>query len=259
MTERLLPSLRTVDGSFNFRDIGGIETSDGHIVRSSRIYRSGMMVHITDDGWGTLAALNVCAIVDLRTTHERTASPTRWYLMGTPDYWCRNYDDSAGDIGRLMRRPDFTAAESHDAMLMSYRALAFEQADSYRELFRRIGEGKLPLIFNCSAGKDRTGVATALLLTLLGVSRESILREYELTNELLSKDMDRLVERGVFTRWRADAAFMPLVRAEAVYLATMFTAIEELCGSIDGYFRETLGLDQPLIDAIRHAMREPKR
>jgi protein-tyrosine phosphatase len=248
-----------IDGSFNFRDIGGHQTDDGHIVRSSRVFRSGMMVHITEAGFAELADLDVRVICDLRTTLERNASPTQWQNMRVSDYWSRHYDDSAGDIGKLMQRPDFSAAESREAMFASYRVLALEQADSYRELFRRIAEGQLPLIFNCSAGKDRTGVATALLLTLLGVPRATILHEYAMTNEQLARDSRRLVERGVFMQWRDDEAFLPLVRAEPEYLSTMFAAIEKAFGSVDGYFTDELGLNRQSIEAIRREMREANR
>jgi protein-tyrosine phosphatase len=251
--------MAAIDGGFNFRDIGGHETIHGKLVRRRRIYRSGMMVHVTEEGCAQIAGLGVRGIFDLRTTRERGEAPTRWRSMGAIDYWFRDYDDIGGDITRVMGRPDFTAREARDAMFASYRTLAFNQADSYRELFHRIAGGHLPIVFNCSAGKDRTGVATALLYTLLGVPRATILRDYALTNETLARDTARLIEKGVFQKWRVDEAFAPLVLADPEYLSVMFDTVEKKCGTMDNFMEDKLGIDQGDVDAIRKEMLGPSR
>lgn len=251
--------LAAVDGSFNFRDIGGHETNNGALVRRGRIYRSGMMVHLTEEGCAQVAGLGVRAIVDFRTTRERDEAPTRWQAMGTVDYWFREYDDSGGDIGRLMGRSNFTAGEARDAMFASYKVLALEQADAYRELFHRIARGHLPMVFNCTAGKDRTGVATALLFTLLGVPRATILHDYALTNEALAADAARLLQRGVFKKWRDDENFVPLVRADPEYLSVMFETVEKGHGTVDDFIEHELGVDHRDANAIRNEMLEPSR
>jgi protein-tyrosine phosphatase len=251
--------LAAIDGSFNFRDIGGRETSNGEVVRWRRIYRSGMMVHLTEEGCAQIAGLGVRGIFDLRTTRERGEAPTRWQAMGAVDYWFRDYDDIGADISRVMGRSSFTAGEARDAMFASYQTLAFVQADAYRELFHRIARGHVPIVFNCSAGKDRTGVATALLYTLLGVPRETILHDYALTNEVLAQDTARLIERGVFKKWRDDEAFTPLVQADPAYLSAMFEAVEKKCGTINDFMEEELDIDQRDVDAIRQEMLEPMR
>jgi protein-tyrosine phosphatase len=251
--------LAAIDGSFNFRDIGGHKTNNGEVVRRGRIYRSGMMVHLTEEGCAQVAGLGVRGIVDFRTTRERGDAPTRWQAMGPVEYWFRDYDDSGGDIGRIMGRSNFTAREARDAMFASYQMLAFEQADAYRELFHRIARGHLPMVFNCSAGKDRTGVATALLYTLLGVPRATILHDYALTNEALAADMQRLVQRGVIKKWREDESFAPLVRADPAYLSEMFEAVEKKRGTINDFMEHELGIGQRDADSIRNEMLEPSR
>jgi len=250
--------LVAADGRFNFRDMGGYPTDDGRVVRWGRAYRSGMMVHLTAAGHASLAGLGIRAICDFRTTTERNDAPTSWQAMGASDYWCRDYTDSGGDIRRLLLRgADHTAEEARAAMIGNYRTLAFEQADAYRELFRRIAENHLPVIFNCSAGKDRTGVAAALLLTLLGVPRATVTHDYLLTNEVMARDAALLIGRGLLKTWRGDAAVAPLVRAETDYLSAMFEAVETECGSVDNFLVRELGIDRERRDAIKHAMLEP--
>jgi hypothetical protein len=148
--------LVTAEGRFNFRDIGGYKTEDGRITRWGRVYRSGMMAHFTDAGHAAISKLGIRLICDLRTTREREEAPTRWQDAGVADYWARDYDLSRGELSRMMESEDNAADEVRNAMIGNYRKLAFEQAESYRHLFARLAEGHLPLVFNCSAGKDRT-------------------------------------------------------------------------------------------------------
>jgi protein-tyrosine phosphatase len=248
-----------IDGAFNFRDIGGYATETGHVVRRGRIFRSGMMVHFSESGCAQLARLGVQVICDFRTTAERAHAPTRWQAMGAAEYWSRDYETSSAEIDRLMRGADFTAAEARRIMIDNYRVLAFEQAPSYRELLLRIARGQLPIVFNCTAGKDRTGVATAILFSLLGVPRTTILEDYAYTDEALARDKETLVKRGVFKAWREDEAFTPLLRADPEYLSTMFDAVEEKFGSMLEFIERDLKLDRQQMAAIRNQMLEPAR
>jgi len=239
------------DGGFNFRDVGGHKARDGRTMRRGRIYRSGMMVHLTDEDHVLLEGLGIRVICDLRTTREQLRDPTRWQSIRGVDYWARAYETSHGDIGRLMQQGAFSAEEAREAMKGNYREMPFEQADSYREMFYRIAQGHLPLVFNCSVGKDRTGIAATLLYKLLDIPQDIILHEYTLTNEFLARDSNRLTERGVFKPWPTDAHFQPLIRAEPDYLQTMFETIEDRCGSLERYFSDIIGVDARRADEIR--------
>jgi protein-tyrosine phosphatase len=231
--------------------MGGHETKDGRTMRRGQVYRSGMMVHLTEADHVLLEGLGVRVICDLRTTREQRRDPTRWQNIRGADYWSRDYESSHGDIGRLMERGTFSAEEAREAMLGNYREMPFEQAESYREMFRRLAQGHVPLVFNCSVGKDRTGIAAALLYKLLDIPLDIILHEYTLTNEFLARDSDRLAERGVFKKWPTHDYFMPLIRAEPDYLMTMFKTVDERCGSLDRYFQDLLGVDSRRADDIR--------
>ena len=245
-----------IDGRFNFRDLGGYETEDGHRVRWRRVYRSGVMTHIGDQGGAHLAEMGIRVICDFRTTRERERAPTPWRTLGAADYWCRDYDHSDGEIQRFMATSDRTPENAREVMLESYRHLPFEQADAYRELYRRLAEGHVPLVFNCSVGKDRTGIAAALLLTLLGVPRRVIREDYALTNSVVARDSKTLMERGHLQHWNFEPAFLPLLQADPDYLDAMFAAIGKECGTVEGYLRD-LGIHAQHCDAIRQELLEP--
>jgi protein-tyrosine phosphatase len=113
--------------------------------------------------------LGIRLVIDFRATHERECWPSR----GVFPTWARDYDTSNADLGRMLRNPATTVDKCRATMVRTYRDLPEEQAESYTELFHRIAAGDLPILFHCAVGKDRTGVAAALLLALLGVSRDN--------------------------------------------------------------------------------------
>ena len=216
------------------------------------LFRSGFMSKISADDSATLRALGIDTICDLRANGERAERPTQWHEGSATELWARDHHFSTGAIAALIERTDVVASQTRDSMIEVYRELPWKQAESLRELFGRIA-GRLPLLFNCSAGKDRTGIASALLLTLLGVPRATIVQDYLLTNQA----MDGLVafmadspRYRVFVEARREQA-MPLLRAEPDYLATSFVAIQERHGSVDGYLREVIGLSAGDFDTIR--------
>ena len=237
--------LVALEGGHNFRDLGGYRTSDGRRLRWGRLFRSGLMSEFTADGLEQIRRLGIRFICDLRSNPERASRPTRWPDPEAVNRWWRDHEGSTGDMVRALSLPDASAESMRELMLQAYRTLPYEQSDSYRELFRNIAEGELPLVFHCSAGKDRTGIAAALLLSALGVSRETVIEDYLLT-ESVFEGTRRLVETD-HTAHRFSQVdpviWEPLIRAEHAYLDAMFGALEQRHGSVDGYLLEILGVD----------------
>ena len=242
-----------LEGGHNFRDIGGYRGADGRMVARGLVYRSGTLSELTDRDHEVMDALGLVLICDFRSTRERERRPSRLPQAASYEIWARDHPMSAGDLTEAMRHPYATPERSKALMVEAYRDLAYEQAPADRERFRRIAAGPLPLVFHCAAGKDRTGIAAALLLDLLGVARADVLADYAITDrffargcELVAKDPfgDRLA--GIDPRiWE------PMMRADPAYLAAMFETVEVRHGSGEGFIREKLGLDSALIDAIR--------
>jgi protein-tyrosine phosphatase len=246
---RILP----IETGHNFRDIGGYTAADGRRVKWRKIYRSGYMSHIAGDDIAQLQALDIDTICDFRTNSERKHRPTLWHSDSKTELWARDYDFSSGAFFDVADRSMLSASQMRSAMILLYEHLPFAQAQSYREMFARIATGRVPLLFNCSAGKDRTGVAAALLLSLLGVDYDVIEQDYMLTNERMDGLIAFMEKEPKYSKYvterKADA--MPLLRAETEYLSTSFKAIETKHGSVEAYIQNELGLSHGDIAAVK--------
>jgi protein-tyrosine phosphatase len=172
--ERLLP----LAGGRNFRDLGGYRTSDGRQVRWGRIYRSGVMSGLTAGDMGYLRSLGVAVICDLRSVRERTSQPNPFLKGGGPQVVAFDYD-LASSLDRL------TQAQTRDDAVAAFAAAYVDFLDrltpQYADMFARLVAAEGPLAMNCSAGKDRTGMGSALVLSVLGVPRETVVADYALT------------------------------------------------------------------------------
>jgi protein-tyrosine phosphatase len=238
------PRMVPISSGHNFRDMGGYSAADGKHVRWGMLFRAGYMSDVAGEDAATLQALGIVSICDLRANGERDLRPTAWHEPTITELWVRDHDVSAGELHKLMESGTVNAETMRAAMVDLYRALPFVQADSYREMFARLKAGRVPLLFNCSAGKDRTGVAAALILAALGVSRDLILEDYLLTNATIDNLAKFLASDGRYSDMvsnrREDA--LPLLRAEAEYLVASFEVIEARHGSVDAYLAEILGV-----------------
>ncbi|CAN7573088.1 tyrosine-protein phosphatase [Phenylobacterium sp. LjRoot225] len=173
VAERLLP----LQGGRNFRDLGGYRSADGRQVRWGRIYRSGVMSGLTLADMSYLSGLGVEVICDLRSVQERTSQPNPFQKAEAPRVVGTDYDMMSFD--GLHRAT--TRAEAVDAFAASYVQFTEILAPQYTDLFARLVRRETPLAFNCSAGKDRTGMGAALILSVLGVPRETVVADYRLT------------------------------------------------------------------------------
>nr|WP_218036593.1 tyrosine-protein phosphatase [Sphingobium sp. EM0848] len=238
--------------AFNLRDFGGYATAEGRCVKRGVLYRSGTMALLTDADAEQLRSFGIKAICDFRRGNERTAEPTHWHGAEV-DYFCRDYTESSGLLGEILKRDGATAEDMRATMIALYRDIPVDHAESYRAMFARIAEGRVPLLINCSAGKDRTGVGAALVLAALGVPRATIVQDYLLTNdhadwEWLLAQRNTLVAR--MRQARAET-LRPLLVADAAYLDSLFAALDERHGGVDGYLADVLGVDAAARDAMR--------
>jgi protein-tyrosine phosphatase len=254
MPERLVP----LEGGFNFRDLGGYATVDGRSVRRGRLYRSGSLSGLTEADCAQVAGLGLRTVCDLRTNSEREREPNLWVTAMPIAHWTRDYDMSFGELRRVMaERPD--AAQARQAMVNLYRELPFEQAPAYSELFRRIAAGEVPMVFHCSAGKDRAGTAAALILSALGVPRETVVADYLLSDQFARPRLE-MRQREALKDNPAAALSADTLRvvlgAEESFLAAAFSAIEARHGSLEAYLAHELGVDAPMLQQIQDLLLE---
>jgi protein-tyrosine phosphatase len=237
-------------GAFNLRDFGGYATAEGGTVRWGMLYRSGLMSHLTEEDARQLRALGIRAICDFRRGNERAAQSTRWH--GTEiDYYCRDYEELTGQLGAMMMLGETSAESVRQAMIALYCDIPLHHAPAYRAMFETLLSGRVPLIINCSAGKDRTGVGAALVVAALGVPRDLIVGDYLLTNDHANWDlMLRHLEPSRRERMQ-QPVMAPLLAADAAYLESFFGFVDRNCGGIEGYLAGELDVDASARDALR--------
>jgi protein-tyrosine phosphatase len=168
-----------------------------------------------------------------------------------------------------LRQAMQTASGGEDirtAMLGFYEELPYDHAESYQFLFEELLAGNVPLVFNCAAGKDRTGVAAALVLGALGVPRDHILEDYSLTERLV--DFEALVMQGdasdQTTGFNAIRALpreirAPVLRSDPDYLASALDAIDRREGSLDDFLARQFGVGLGEREALRELLLEPQQ
>ena len=244
-------------GAFNFRDFGGYATADGGTVRRGLLFRSGTMAFVDDADRAALHALGIASICDLRRTDERAHEPTAWHEGTAADYWSRDHAHAAGALGEAIRDPSVDLDTIRQVMIAAYRHIPVDQAEAYREILERLASGRVPLLLNCAAGKDRTGVAVAVVLTLLGVPRETVVADYILTGEA---DFGMILDRagGAIRKLKTQAphALPALLAADRAYLQSFFDWADAEHGGVAGY-AGSIGIDADAIAAMRERLVDP--
>jgi protein-tyrosine phosphatase len=184
IAERLLP----LEGGRNFRDLGGYVGAGGKSTRWGKIYRSGVMTNLTADDLAYLSALGVATICDLRSLDERGSEPAPFAADGPTKVTSFDYDmgQSMASIGALMRATN--REEAVAAFSAGYVQMADFLAPHFTDMFAKLVNGQTPLAMNCSAGKDRTGMAAAMVLSVLGVDRDAVIADYALSETYVPPD-----------------------------------------------------------------------
>lgn len=244
--------------AFNLRDFGGYPTADGRTIRRGMLYRSGTMALLTPEDSAQLQALGIRAICDFRRPAERISEPTSWH-DATVDYYCRDYSGATGVLVDMLHEGRVTAEDMRTAMLTVYHEIATEHAEAYRAMFAQMLAGHLPILINCSAGKDRTGAGAAMVLAALGVSREVIIEDYLLTNSHADWTWRLAQGESHLSRLKQARADLlkPLLIADAAYLEALFEHFDRLHGGVDGYLRDVLGVGVAEQAALREALLVP--
>ncbi|HYP57995.1 MAG TPA: tyrosine-protein phosphatase [Beijerinckia sp.] len=246
-------------GAANFRDLGGILTVDGRRIRSGMIYRSNSFSRLTEEDIAVVERLGLKTIIDLRTYAERSRSPSRWIndLVNVV---------SSGKLDtEMMLAPIFEAGDGDEVEWRRRFSEFFAQipdlyADEFAAMFGALAEGKTPLLVNCSAGKDRTGVAALLILLAVGVDREVAIADYLLSEERLQND-PAFVEMLSATVHDGFSRLPPYARA--VMLGThrqhadaVIGTIGANYGSVEGYLIRRLGFSSEALLLMRERLTE---
>ncbi len=247
-----------VEGPENVRELGGWPAADGRRVRHGLFYRSGALCEIRSPADKALfAGLGIRVICDLRSSMEREALPdpevpgiVRHDISAILDEAGREINYDPREFARST--PAQLSAVAH-SMGSIYARLPFGN-EAYRAMFREIQNRRLPLLFHCSAGKDRTGVAAALILLALGASRGTAAEDFMLTNQCRPRETARLAQR-MAAQLAADPGFAPYMQAiGGVLQKNLDAALDAILaryGSFEAYFAAEYGLNADALARLR--------
>jgi len=228
--------------SLNFRDLGGLPAEEG-CIRSGVLYRSEGPRNFTPAQLETLQGMGFRSIVDLRSAREREEAPHDWH---GPDCRWLGLDVNAdlrvfGHDGRerLILGPEPEIAIT--TMAETYREVVGALLPHWPIIAGTLLDGEVPMMLNCTAGKDRTGIAAALVLTALGVPYETVRADFLLSNGAPGMNTLGGSLPSALSRLPADVT-APLIGVEGVYLDTAFAALRQDYGSVDAYLQKELGV-----------------
>jgi protein-tyrosine phosphatase len=224
----------SLSGASNFRDLGGYPTSDGRSVRWRQIFRSNHLGHLTDDDVAVVRGLGVRRAFDFRGREERTAALCR---VAEIDVHSLPVEPTVVAALRAIAATGTRLSTDHAVEVMrdSYRNYVQQNTPRFRSLFAHLVDDRTPLVIHCTAGKDRTGFACALILHTLGVPDAMISDDYLLTNRFYRRD-------PVASTDLPDVVKEVLGTVRASFLAAAFEAIDADYGNLETYLREGLGL-----------------
>lgn len=242
--------VQPLEGVHNFRDYGGYRASAG-MLRRGLLYRSGQHAGASATDLDRIHALDLRTVVDLRGDAERAAAP----CVRHPEFGAEVLF-APGETAGIELAPHeeagigiATADEARAAMTRLYQNMPFRPVlvKSLRLYMAALADGDGASLVHCLAGKDRTGLAVAVVHDLLGVHPDDIMADYLLTNSA-GNQRARIesAAEGIRQRYGAamsDDAIVTLMSVEAAYLDTAMAAIRERHGSVADYARDVLGAD----------------
>jgi protein-tyrosine phosphatase len=221
-------------GASNFRDLGGYPGKDGRIVRWRQIFRSNHLGHLTEADAAVLRSLGVKSAFDFRGMEERASA-----LCGIREIEVHSLPVEPTVVAslRAIMNTGTPLSQDHalEVMRESYRNYVQQNTPRFRALFAHLLEDRAPLVIHCTAGKDRTGFACALILHVLGVANEVISEDYLLTNRFYRRDPSASNDLPEDVR-------QVLASVQPPFLAAAFEAIDADFGDLENYFVDGLGI-----------------
>lgn len=240
----------------NFRDIGGYVTKSGKMVKWDKAFRSGAMPLLSDSDYALLGQLGIGNVVDFRSLEEREVAPDQ-------------IDDRTGalflanDYSLKPLMANFAKGGGENV----YKGMEKMLAPQYRAMFKRLIANEGAVLYHCSAGQDRTGIATALLYDVLGVDRDTIVKDYHLSTALRRPQYempkidprdypDNPIVQYYFQRSeeQRDKAEPLFTKSGASHIVQFFAYIDSEYGGSEGYLKKELGFTDAEIETLRANM-----
>ncbi|MBR2256865.1 MAG: tyrosine-protein phosphatase [Blautia sp.] len=255
---------------WNARELGGYEGADGLIIGGGRLWRSGELSEISAEDKELLQKKGLATIIDLRTTWEAMAEPdgklggvrnrlVERYLSKHMESDFENYYPFSPGMKYKTHSLNLLAAMGEDAAgfferkytddyLFSDTALA-----GYRRVFNLLLSSKYPILIHSGMGKDRTGIVCALILSVLGVERETVIEDYMLSNDYLLEYIEQELIEAQEETGNTDSLgdIFTLCTVDRSWIENAFDAIDTDYGSMENFFHQAMNLTDEEIDELR--------
>ncbi len=232
-----------VDGASNLRDLGGLPTSEGGRIRRGKLYRSARLSGVTERGRAQLKALGIAVVCDFRGVTESASAPSAIGGVVGRIHPLPIEPTLKAHTGALFGTGVTEGAKTRDVMVDIYRVFGSRRIGAFGDLIGLLVDDETPLLFHCTAGKDRTGFSAAIILRLLGVHMDDIMHDYLLTN-------DHWKGTGLLDHL-PDEARKAIEMVDQAYLEAAFESVDATYGSFDSYAEKVLRLDNDAIDRLR--------
>lgn len=239
-----------LNGGVNFRDIGGYPTKDGKTVKWGKIYRGAELANLTLTDIVELEKRKVHNILDFRGPSEVEAAPDKLpknaILISLPAG-----SETVGDKMQMLKM--MTSSKNADSLLLPFYANTEPFEKRYKPMFQALlnSNSDSALLFHCSAGKDRTGIAAALILTVLGVDEKKVMEDYLASDYYRQSDNLRM-KKMLVNMYKMDENVVDgIMGTRPQYLQATFNAIITQYGSMDSFFKTAMGLKKKDIKKLK--------
>ena len=237
-------------GVSNFRNVGGITNTEGKTLKAGLIYRSANLTGLKSRNFLAFKELKIKKVIDLRTDGEIAKAPDR-IPPGVTYVHLPAFIDKGDEFSRgrkMVLKGQITSAEAEKRMLDFYKDYVTEKPEVVRNIVHQVLDSEAPVLYHCTAGKDRTGIVTALVLKVLKFDDEHIFNDYlysnDLRKELVYKRL-RLAKKAQTVYRKMDIAVLEkLSWIESDYLNATFAEIDLKYGSIDNYIHDVLQINE---------------
>ena len=241
------PFVVDLAGASNLRDVGGYRTADGRAVRRGLVFRSAALAGLTEADMAVVGGLGIRTICDFRGVDESRRAPTR---LAGPRIVPLPIEPTVGaGLRDILNTKEATGEALHAVLERAYVAYALSSQTQFGAMLELVAGGHTPLLFHCSAGKDRTGFGAALLLTALGVPWDTVTADFEATNQLWRRDTVPSEDLPPDIR-------QSLLRADPALLQAAFDSARQRYGSLDAYLADAFGFGAERLHHLRDVMLE---
>ena len=256
-----LPIKLDLEGTNNFRELGGYPCIRGGFIRQGLLFRSDHLGKLTSSDQQQLNKLGIKTVVDLRCQAEREETPDRIDNPAIQQLWMPVSAEGA-DVHKLRRgleSGEITAELARQYLLEANREFVRDFSHIYKDFLELLLErSNYPLVFHCTAGKDRAGFAAALSLLVAGASLETVFHDYLATNHCTANYVNGLID-GLADMPEMKAspdAVRTLMQVEVHFIQAAFDTINEQYESMNNYLEKALGIDADKRGKIRSILCE---